>query len=82
MAKTRSGERQYRFMDQVSCSDRAGDFPGTPGFELAEDRGRGNAFIGAGFTDPDNRSWVDNIYLAHWKSGGTAAWRGAGGHDG
>jgi hypothetical protein len=75
---TGQGERQYRFMDQVSCSDRAGDFSGTPGFELPEDRGRGNAFIGAGFTDPDNRSWVDNIYLAHWKTDGPTAQRGTG----
>jgi hypothetical protein len=73
VTETGQGERHYRFMDQVSCSDRAADFPGTPGFELAADRGRGNAFIGAGFTDPDNRSWVDDIYLAHWKTDGPAA---------
>jgi hypothetical protein len=67
------GESKYRFMGQVACSDRAPGFSGTPGDELAEDRGQGSAFIGAGFADPDNRSWVGNIYLAHWKTDDTAA---------
>ena len=67
------GSRHYSFMDQVACSDRAPGFAGSPCPELAEDRGRGNAFIGAGFADPDNRSWVDNIYLAHWRTG---SWQG------
>jgi hypothetical protein len=34
--------------------------------ELPEDRGVGNAFIGTGFADPSNRSWIDNLYIAHW----------------
>ena len=32
------------------------------------DQGSGNAFIGSGFADPETRSWVDNIYISHWKS--------------
>jgi hypothetical protein len=67
------GSRDYRFMDQVACSDRAPGFAGSPCPELTEDGGRGNAFIGAGFANPDNRSWVDNIYLAHWRTG---SWQG------
>lgn len=63
------GSRHYKFLDQVACSDRAPGFAGSPCLELAEDRGRGNAFIGAGFADPENHSFVDNIHLAHWKTG-------------
>lgn len=64
------GSQQYVFMDQVACSDRAPGFAGSACPEQVEDRGRGNAFIGAGFADPDNHSFVENIYLAHWKNPG------------
>ena len=63
-----NGKRSYTFLDQVACSDTRLGFSGSPCLEQADDRGRGNAFIGAGFADPDNRSFVDNIYLAHWKN--------------
>ncbi len=62
------GSRTYTFLDQVACSDTGLGFSGLPCMEQAADRGRGNAFIGAGFADPDNRSFMDNIYLAHWKN--------------
>ena len=64
-----AGSRRYDFLGQVACSDRTPGFAVAPCLELAADQGKGNAFIGAGFTDPENRSWVDNIYLAHWKTG-------------
>lgn len=66
-------ERAYTFLGQTSCSDEG------PGFcaghkpvcrEDVADRGQGNAFIGSGFHDPETRSWVDNIYIAHWKNPG------------
>lgn len=60
--------RVYTFLDQVACSDRGLGFTGAPCAELAADKGQGNAFIGAGFADPDNRSWVDHIHIAHWKN--------------
>lgn len=64
------GERRYTYMDQVACSDTRLGFSGSPCPEEAVDRGRGNAFIGAGFADPDNHSFVDNIHIAHWKNQG------------
>ena len=36
--------------------------------EGALDRGRGNAFIGSAFADPETKSWMDNVYIAHWKN--------------
>lgn len=69
ITESADGLREYHFMDQVACSDRTPRFSGSPCHELAEDRGRGNAFIGAGFADPANRSRVENVYLAHWKAG-------------
>jgi hypothetical protein len=65
---TEEGTRVYSFLDQVACSDSELGFAGSPCPEVAADQGQGNAFIGAGFADPDNRSWVDNIYIAHWKN--------------
>jgi len=65
---TQPATRNYTFLDQVACSDRAPGFAGPPCLEQAVDRGRGNAFIGSGFADPDNRSFMDNVYLAHWKN--------------
>jgi hypothetical protein len=66
--KTAEGGRDYAFLGQVACSDTRLGFDGSPCPEQAADRGRGNAFIGAGFADPDNHSFVDNIYLAHWNA--------------
>lgn len=66
-----SFERQYIFMNQVSCCQKGPGYSGNPGApcpELDADRGRGNAFIGSGFSDPETRSRVENIYIAHWKS--------------
>lgn len=66
-----SVRREYTFMNQVYCCQEGPGYSGTPGSpcpELAIDRGRGNAFIGSGFSDPETRSRVDNIYIAHWKS--------------
>lgn len=62
------GSRSYTFLDQVACSDTELGFTGSTCPEQDADHGRGNAFIGAGFADPENRSYVDNIYLAHWKN--------------
>jgi len=63
--------RNYIFLDQVSCTDEAPGFSGDTGAPCPQDpadRGRGNAFIGTGFADPETSSWVDNIYIAHWKN--------------
>ena len=63
--------RAYTFLGQAICPDT------TPGFgeniigmgrEDALDRGRGNAFIGTGFSDPQTLSRIENIYIAHWKN--------------
>lgn len=62
------GSCQYTFLDQVACSDQGPGFSGAPCLEQAVDGGRGNAFIGAGFADPDTTSRVDNIHIAHWKN--------------
>jgi len=63
--------RNYTFLGQTTCSNEAPGFSGnanSPCPEDALDRGRGNAFIGTGFADPETRSWMDNIYVAHWKN--------------
>jgi len=62
------GVRSYTFLGQVACSDTQLGFAGLPCPEVAADRGQGNAFIGSGFADPETNSWVDNIYIAHWKN--------------
>ena len=63
--------REYIFMSETSCPDRSpgvgGSVIGTGG-EVLQDRGRGNAFIGTGFSDPQTRSHVENIFIAHWKN--------------
>ena len=62
--------RNYTFMGQAICSDEGPGYSGNPGSPCpleAPDRGRGNAFIGSGFADPETRSRVENIYIAHWK---------------
>jgi hypothetical protein len=63
-----SVSRVYEFMDQVACSDAGPGFDGSPCPEDPADNGRGNAFIGSGFSDPETRSRVNHIYMAHWKN--------------
>jgi hypothetical protein len=63
--------RTYTFLGQTICSCDGPGYSGDPGSPCPEetlDRGQGNAFIGSGFADPDTRSWVENIYIAHWKN--------------
>jgi hypothetical protein len=72
-ATTSSGQSQpeYRFLGQTCGSDDVPAFSGdldAPCPEDVLDRGQGNAFIGSGFSDPDSRSWIENIYIAHWKT--------------
>jgi hypothetical protein len=59
----------YRFLAQACCAEnpprRAGHAAPSPR-EHPEDRGQGNAFIGNGFADPDNLSFVDHVVIAHW----------------
>ena len=63
--------RDYQFIGQTRCSP---EMPActrdaaAPGPEAALDKAIGNAFIGTGFSDPETLSWIDNIYIAHWKS--------------
>lgn len=61
----------YEFLGQTACSAEmpacSGD-PDSPCPEDEADRGQGNAFIGTGFSDPQTRAWIDNIYIAHWKN--------------
>lgn len=61
----------YTFLGQADWPDEGPGIgahfkPAKP--EDYQDRGQGNAFIGCGFADPETRSWVENIYLAHWKN--------------
>ena len=63
--------REYTFMGESSCPDTlpgiGGSFIGMGG-EVSQDRGQGNAFIGTGFSDPETRSYIENIFIAHWKN--------------
>lgn len=68
LSATAAVSRSYTFLDQVACSDQDLGFSGLPCPEEPADRGQGNAFIGSGFADPETNSWVDNIYIAHWKN--------------
>ncbi len=71
----RSGDgdpvREYSFLGETYCPDPT---PGLPAHlagmacEDRQDRGVGNAFIGTGFSDPQSRSRVENIFIAHWKN--------------
>ena len=64
--------RDYTFLGQTSCPDSEPGFAGnisSMGCEDTHDRGQGNAFIGTGFSDPETRSRVENIFIAHWKNG-------------
>jgi hypothetical protein len=63
-------ERSYTFLAQTTCSENALGFSGditAPCPQTTTDRGRGNAFIGTAFADPETRSRVDNIHIAHWR---------------
>lgn len=55
-------DRRYVFLGQTvsTVSERGAEHPA--------DRGQGNAFIGTGFSDPNTRSRVENIFIAHWKN--------------
>ena len=63
--------REYTFLGETFCPDTASglaaDLVGK-GCEVNDDRGVGNAFIGTGFSDPQTRPRVENIFIAHWKS--------------
>ena len=64
-------EPNYSFLGQTICSGVGPGYSGDPDSpcpQEAPDRGQGNAFIGSGFADPETRSWVENIYIAHWKN--------------
>jgi len=61
----------YIFMGQAHSPDTESGFGAHlvgRGREDVMDRGKGNAFIGTGFSDPQTRSRVENIYIAHWKN--------------
>ncbi len=65
-----TGKPHYTFMDQLICSQNAPGYSGNPDApcpQVALDQGRGNAFIGTAFADPETSSWVDNVFIAHWK---------------
>lgn len=62
--------RAYTFLGETYCPDTDPGLAENPlgkGSEDALDRGQGNAFIGTGFSNPQTRSRVENIYIAHWK---------------
>lgn len=63
--------RKYVFLGETFCPDTASglavDLVGKGG-EHMDDRGKGNAFIGTGFSDPQTRSRIENIFIAHWKN--------------
>lgn len=64
-------KRSYTFLGQTTCSNDGpgfGDDPKPVCHEDPSDQGRGNAFIGTGFSDPETKSRVDHIYIAHWKN--------------
>ena len=63
--------RNYRFLGETFCPDTATGFGRDFidfGCEDALDRGKGNAFIGTVFSDPNTLSRVEDIYIAHWKN--------------
>ncbi len=60
----------YRLLGQSSCCEggpASGVGPCGPCPEATGDIGVGNAFIGTGFANPLTRSWLGNIYIAHWR---------------
>jgi hypothetical protein len=67
--------RAYEFLGETFCPDPdfgTGANPCAWGCEDPLDRGRGNAFIGTGFSDHETRSRIENIHIAHWKTRGDA----------
>lgn len=60
--------REYKFMGETSCQAALTGSIGSLGGEAMQDRGQGNVFIGTGFSDPQTRSHVENIFIAHWKN--------------
>jgi len=63
--------QNYVFLGQAEYPDEGFGLqvdPGLPSQLTSPDQGSANAFIGTGFADPQTRSWIDNIYLSHWKS--------------
>jgi len=63
--------RDYIFLGQTACPDTESGFVGNTIMMRGEDtldKGRGNAFIGTGFSDPNTRSRVENIFIAHWQN--------------
>ena len=64
-----TSHRSYSFLAQSTCSEEAPASGGAtrPCPQTTLDRGRGNAFIGTAFADPETSSRVDNIYIANWK---------------
>jgi hypothetical protein len=68
---SRSGAIAYTFLDQVSCRDRLpfdDQRPAPPCHRHPDDRDCGNAFIGTAFADPETRSCVRHIHIAHWQA--------------
>jgi hypothetical protein len=63
--------RDYTFMGQTASPDSdpeiAANISGM-GAEDMLDRGQGNVVIGTGFSDPNSRSRIENIFIAHWKN--------------
>jgi hypothetical protein len=63
--------REYTFLGETFSPDATSGFAVNHigrGREDVQDRRRGNAFIGTGFSDPQTRSRVEDIYIAHWKN--------------
>ena len=66
-------ESCYTFLGRGSCTNDGPGYSGNPCSPCPEDpmdRGQGNVFIGSGFSDPETKCWIDNIYIAHWKNQG------------
>jgi hypothetical protein len=66
-----TGEASYHFLGQANCSEEGPGCSGNPCSPCPEapaDKGRGNVFIGTGFSDPETRCRIDNIFVAHWKN--------------
>jgi hypothetical protein len=65
------GADDYLFLGHASCSEDGPAYTGNPRSPCPEDpldRGKGNVFIGTGFSDPETKSRIESIYIAHWKS--------------
>lgn len=63
--------REYTFLGQTACPDTETGFAANTINMCGEDtldRGQGNAFIGTGFSDSNTRSWIENIFISHWRN--------------